>query len=487
MARFLKDNDIDGEALAKLTEDDLRQLTSTKTASEDNYIKPDLDYICRELKRPGVTRKLLWYEYSTTTVPKDKELYQYTQFCKLVEKHLAKSSATMRIKHKAGKCLFVDWAGDTMTLKDRITGRDIKVYLFVACLPFSGYTYAEGFLDLTQRSWITAHEHAFAFFGGVPSIVVPDRCATAVDRAPIYVTIINSTYLDFVEHHMTATVPARSKTPTDKAAVEGAVGITEKWIIAALRNETFFALDELNEAVREKLEWVNERSFAAKEGSRLSVFEGEEKQFLKPANPDRFVQYVWKKPTVGHDYHVQIDYMRYSVDHRLIKEVIDARITDTMVDLFFKGDLVASHCRLYGRKGQFSTIESHMPKNHQSFDSSWSPERFIRWAKKIGPATETVITTLLHSRPIVEQAFVSCSNILNLAKKGRAELLERASEKIAKEGMCASYTLVKHTMEGIKAKDELLEEDEYPHNSANDDSDDIGRTRGSDYYSREKE
>ncbi len=484
MAQFLRNTDLDCEALAKLTEDDLRQLTSTRTESEDNYIKPDLDYICRELKRPGVTRKLLWYEYSTITAPEGKELYQYTQFCKIIEKHLVKGSATQRIKHKPGKCLFVDWAGDTMALKDRITGRDIKVYLFVACLPFSGYTYAEGFLDLTQRSWITAHERAFSFYGGIPSIIVPDQCATAVDRSPIYVTVINSTYLDFVEHHDTATVPARRRKPKDKAAVEGAVGIVEKWVVAALRNETFFALDELNEAIRQKLAWINERPFSAKEGSRLSVFEAEEEHLLKPANPERFVQYLWKKPIVGHDYHVQVDHMRYSVDHHLIKEVVDARITDTVVDLFYKGELVASHRRLYGRKGQFSTIKSHMPKNHQSFDSSWSPDGFIKWARRIGPATETVITTILESKPIIEQAFVSCSNILNLAKKGRATLLERASEKIAAEGICASYTMMKNTMDGIRTADELygIDEDVEDNNT----SDDIGRTRGSDYYSRGK-
>jgi transposase len=487
VAQFLRDNELGDEALAKLTEDDLRQLTSTRAVSEDNYVKPDLDYICRELKRPGVTRKLLWYEYSTTTLPERKELYQYTQFCKLVEKHLVKSSATLRIKHKPGRCLFVDWAGDTMAVRDRITGRDIKVYLFVACLPYSGYTYVEGFLDLTQRSWITAHEHAFSFFGGVPFIIVPDQCATAVDRAPIYVTIINSTDLDFVEHHATATVPARKRKPQDKAAVEGAVGIVEQWIVAPLRKETFFALNELNEAVREKLAWINERPFSAKEGSRLSVFEDEEELLLRPANPDHFEQYLWKKPIVGHDYHVQIDFMRYSVDHHLIKEVVDARITDTTIDIFFKGELVASHRRLYGRKGQFSTVECHMPKNHRSFDSAWSPEGFIKWAKRIGPATEKVITTVLESRPIVEQAFVSCSNILNLAKKGRAALLERASEKVAAEGMCASYTLMKNTMEGIRAKDGLFREDEYLTDTGEGSSDDIGRTRGSDYYLRGKE
>jgi transposase len=485
MAKFLKDNDIDDEALAKLTEDDLRQITSTKTTCADIYVAPDLDYICRELKKRGVSRKLLWYEYCSTTLPKDMQMYQYSQFCKLIEKHLAKTGATMRIKHIAGKCMYVDWAGDTMFLRDRITGVDIKVYVFVACLPYSGYCYAQGFLDTTQRSWISAHESSFGYFGGTSSIIVPDQCATATKRSPIYTTVINATYLEFIEHHNCATVPARKYKPKDKAAVEGAVGIIEKWIIAALRKETFFDLGDLNEAIWQKLDWINERPFAAKDGCRLSVFETQEKQYLKPANPNPFEQYFWKRCVVSHDYHVQIDYMRYSVDYHLIKEVLDARIADKTIDLFFKGQIVASHTRLYGRKGQFSTNEFHMPKNHKNFDSSWSPDTFVKWARRIGPATEAAIVALLASRKIVEQAYVSCSNILNLAKRGRSDSLEQACEKFVDAGICVSYTQVKNTMEAIRATNQSTAQDVYLKKTEVQGSD-IGRTRGSSYYARSK-
>ena len=487
LAKLVKDNGIDAEALAELTEDDLRQLVLPKTESEDNYIKPDLDYIGRELKKTGVTRKLLWYEYINTTEQAGMEHYQYSQFCKLIEKHLNITGATMTLKHKPGRCLFVDWAGDTMAVRDKVTGKDLKVYIFVSCLPYSGYTYAEGFFDITQRSWLSAHERAFEYMDGVSYIIVPDQCATATDRAPIYVTVVNSTYLSFAEHYNTAVVPTRRKAPTDKAAVEGSVGIVEKWVCAALRNETFFSLDDLNEAVWEKLEWINNRPFTNRDGSRSSVFEAEEKEELKALVPERFEQFTWKKPVVSHDYHVQIDYMRYSLDYRLIKETVDAKITDSRIDLYHKGKLVASHKRLYGRKGQFSTLKEHMPPNHRHFDSSWSPEGFTKWASRIGPNALIVIEGVLKSRPIVEQTFVSCANILGLAKKGKSELLEAACAKIAHDSAYASYTRVKNIMAAIsKANDCMPEEDESK--PADEDAfDGIGRTRGSDYYRRGEE
>lgn len=489
LARRLRNMDIDAGALAALSEEELRQLVTHSSERENNYIKPDLDYICRELKRPKVTRKLLWYEYGNTTVPEGMQLYQYSQFCKLIESRLAKEGATMHIKHTAARCTFVDWAGEVLYCRDRITGSDMKVYLFVASLPYSSYLYAEGFFDLTQRSWLLAHEHAFEFFGGVSYILVPDQCSTATDRTPIYVTKINETYQDFAEHYSTAVVPARRSRPRDKSVVEGAVSICEQWIIAGLRNQVFFSLAELNEAILEKVGWLNGRSFKERDGSRLSIFEAEEKHLLKALPHARYEHFEMRQAKVSPDYHVQVDYMRYSVDFNLIKQTLDVRVSDNRIKIYHSGVLVAEHARLYGRKGQFSTVRDHMPPNHQHCVSAWSPERFTKWAKNVGPATEVVIGDILASKVIVEQAFVTCSNILGLAKRGRSDYLERACKQISENsvGATVSYTMVKNLMEAIAKATEIMTGDSSVDITSNSADAGIGRTRGADYYRRDRD
>jgi transposase len=485
LAKMLKDIDIGDDALAALSETELRQLASPRSEREDNYVRPDLDYICAELRKPKVTRKLLWYEYGSTTVPDGMQLYQYSQFCKLIESRLNADGAVMRIRHEPARCVFVDWAGDVLHVRDRIVGANLKVYLFVASLPYSGYTYAEGFFDLTQRSWLLAHEHAFESFGGVPYILVPDRCATAVDRSPIYVTKVNSTYMDFAEHYSTAVVPARVRRPRDKSVVEGSVGICEQWVIAALRNQVFFSLASLNEAILARVDWINERPFKEREGCRSSVFE-EERPRLKELPHTRYEHFEMKKAKVSHDYHIQVDYMRYSVDYHLIGQWVDVRVSDSTVRVYHGGVLAAEHTRLYGRRSQFSTLREHMPPNHQHYDSAWSPERFTKWAENIGPATSAVIAAVLGSRPIVEQTFVSCANILGLAKKGRSKLLEAACGRVAGNGVVAtSYTQVRNLMEAIrKAEDVLAGDEDVVEGGA---ADPIGRTRGAEYYRRHRD
>ena len=483
VAKMIKELQMGSDTIAALDEETIRHMVSPPKERVSIYIQPDFENLAKELSKRGVTRKLLWYEYTNTTVAEGKALYQYSQFCHEFDRWLAKNKATARLVHIPGRVCYIDWAGDTLALKDRVTGRDIKVYLFVACLPYSGYFYVEGFLDLTQRSWIAGHIHAFEFFGGVPQILTPDQCTTATNRTPIYVTQINATYLEFAEYCKTAVIPARRRHPRDKAMVESAVGLAERWIIALLRNQTFFTLDELKEVVSEKNAELNEQPFQVKEGSRASEFFGEEESCLKELPCQRYEISEWKKAKIAPDYHIQADYMRYSADYRLIGQQVEVRITDTRIDIYTKGrTLVASHNRLYGRKGQFSTLTEHMPPNHVYADSPYSPERFKRWAAAIGPATSEVIAGVLASRPIIEQTFVACANILGLGKKHSRELLEAACVRMVEIGGPVSYTRMKNTMLGMKdATVHLsLEPD------IKDSAPDIGRTRSAEYYRRER-
>ena len=463
-------------------------LMPPKDGMPKHYAAPDFERLSKELKRPGVTRKLLWHEYCTDISGESLVPYQYAQFCKLFDGHLASSKATYRIRHEPGRRMFVDWAGNVGHVTSATLGTVLDVYIFVACLPYSDMLFAEGFMDMKQPAWTAAHIHAFGYFGGAPGILVPDHARVATVRSPIYVTLINERYEELAAHYGCAVIPARPKKSNDKALVENGVYIVETSILAAFRNRTFFTLAELNEAIAEKIDAINAEPFQRRPGSRREVFEAEERECLRPLPASVFELAEYKTAKVAPDYHVQADTMRYSVPFRLIGKQCDVRLTANRVDVLFGGDAVASHDRLHGKKGQYSTKPEHMPPAHAAYEAGWSPGRYQRWADSIGPSTRAVIERVLSGKQIVEQAFVPCMNILGLARGGRRELLEKACESVAAMGQAPTYTLVKNTMEAVKARQRLAGVGPEPDSDRQDSGrlKDEGRVRGSDYYRRKK-
>jgi transposase len=224
-----------------------------KHAADERYL-PDMDYVHKEMAKNGVTLSLLWHEYVLVCRNENNIPYSYRQFCREYNKFATSTKATMRIKRKPAESLEVDWAGSTMEIRDRETGEFNKVYLFVASLPCSSYSYVEGFYSMDSLSWITGHIHAFEFIGGVTRTVVPDNLKTGIDKPSSTEPVINRTYQELAEHYQTVIMPARVRKPKDKPSVEGTVGTITTWIIASLRNQIFFTLSELNEAVWLKLE-----------------------------------------------------------------------------------------------------------------------------------------------------------------------------------------------------------------------------------------
>ena len=307
---------------------------------------------------------------------------------------------------------------------------------------------------MRQKSWQDGQIHAFEEFGGVPRMWVPDNAATATDRtgAP-RVTLVNKEYERFAEHHGAAIVPARVRKPRDKSVAESAVNLVEQWIIGPANEMTFYTLDEFNEFCSERTAWLHSRPFSAQDGSRDSVFEEEERMHLMPLPAERYEMCEWRSAKVSPDYHVTVDYMHYSVDHSLIGEQVDLKLTSSSVAVMHGGAVVAEHPRLRGRKGQYSTIAEHMPENHAALDNPWSPGRFTSWARRIGPETEAAIGRVMDSRPIVEQSFVSCRNILGLSKTYTPALLERACAKMNAASALPSYTGLKNAILAIRAAD----------------------------------
>jgi transposase len=381
---------------------------------------PSLEYLHQELKKKGVTLQLLWHEYKE----KNFEGYQYSQFCRLYHQWAEKLDPCLRQEYRAGEKLFVDYAGQTMEITHHETGEIHEAQIFVATLGASNYTFAEATLSQDLPSWIQSHVHAFEFFQGVTEILTPDNLTDAVTRPCRYEPDLNATYRELAEHYGAVIIPARVKKARDKAKVESGVLQVERWVLAPLRHRTFFSLPDLNDAIAVQLEILNNRPFEKLDGTRKSLFETLDKPALKPLPLQRFTYAQWSRAKVNIDYHIEVDHHYYSVPYQLIHERLDVRLTDTTVEVLFKGRRVALHRRSYVR-GKYTTLREHMPKAHQKH-LEWTPSRLIRWAEQIGPQTQKLLACILENRPHPEQGYRSCLGVLRLGKRYSPERLERA-------------------------------------------------------------
>lgn len=462
-----------------LTETNLERLLFPDKAKASSRKDPDYEYVHKELARNGVTLSLLWSEYCEECSASGEIPFQYAQYCKGYSRFAKTSKATMHIHRKPGAQMEVDWAGQTASITDSITGENYDAYIFVAVLPSSQYAYVEAFLTQNQESWITAHVNAFSFFDGVATAVIPDNLKTGVEKANWYSPVINKSYHEMAEHYGTAIVPSRVRKPKDKPSVEGTVGVISTWIIASLRNQKYFSVGELNEAISKKLKMFNERPFQKKPGSRYSVFLDEEKETLQPLPTTPYELALWKKAIVQYNYHLDVDKMHYSVPYEYIKCQVDIRITHKVVEVFYNGLRVCSHPRLYGHPGRYATITQHMPESHQKY-MEWNGERFISWAESVGENTVIVIKGILASHKVEQQGYRSCMGILKLADKYSTTRLEAACKRALGYTPSPSYKNITSILQ--------TGQDKRPDNKSNvvaskeSDSKQYGFTRGAQYY-----
>ena len=423
---------------------------------------PDWSYIHQQLRLKSVTLMLLWQKYKEI----HPQGYQYSQFCHRYRQWAAKIDPVMRQEHRAGEKLFVDYAGQTVPVYDLHTNQMREAQIFVAVLGASNYTYAEATWTQSLPDWISSHSRAFAFFGGVPKLVVPDNLKSAVSKASFYDPDINPTYLDLVNHYGTVVIPARVRRPKDKAKVETGVQIVERWILARLRNRQFFSLRQLNQSIAELLEDLNNKPFQKLPGSRKSAFESMDRPALNPLPSQAYQFAEWKKATVNVDYHIEVHRHYYSVPHALIKKKIDVRITNNTIECFYKSKRVASHIRSH-HKGRHSTVKEHMPTSHQKW-AEWTPRRFVRWAAKIGPHTQSLIEDVLNSRAHPQQGFRSCLGILRLAKGYGNDRLEAACRRAVAIGG-TSYrsveSILKHNLDQKPLPDQPSADEPIEHNN----------------------
>lgn len=329
---------------------------------------------------------------------------------------------------------------------------------------------------MNQEAWTTAHINAYKYFGGVARIIQCDNLKTGVQKHEKDEVILNKAYQELTEHYGTAILPARVRSPKDKAAVEGTVGIISTFILAALRNRQFLSLQELNEAVWERLEAFNQKPFQKREGSRASCF-ADEKPFLRSLPSHPFELVTWKVATVGPNYHICVERMNYSVPFEYIKQKVDIRLTRATVEVFFGGNRICSHPMLYGRFNQYSTVQEHMPPDHQKY-VQWNGERFIRWAGKVGGNTGIVVRAILSSYKVEQQGYKSCMGLLKLADKYSPERLESACKRALEYMPRPSLKNIQAILASGQDKAAQEQEEAAPSSSR------YGFTHGAEYYGR---
>ena len=432
-------------------------------------LTPDWVNVHQEMRKKSVTLDLLWQEYKA----EHPDGYRYSWFCEHYRQWAGKLSVTMRQTHTPGEKLFVDYVGQTLSIIDGATGEIRQAQIYVAVLGASNYTFAEATWTQKLPDWIGSHVRAFEFFGGVTEILVPDNLKSGVKHASYYDPEINPTYSDLAQHYGVTVLPARPYKPKDKAKVECGVLVVERWILARLRNQRFFSLTEANRAIAQLLVSLNQRPFKKMPGCRHSAFLEMDSPALKPLPALHYEYAQWKSPRVGIDYHIEVAGHYYSVPYRHARQQVEARITATTVEAFYRGQRIAAHI-LSKVKGFHTTLDAHMPPQHQAI-AGWNDQRLLDWARGIGSATEAAVYSMLHSRKHPQQSYRACLGVLRLAKDFSNDRLNAACARALKLN-AISYrsiqSILKHGLD--KQQPAKSTQISLPLNHEN--------VRGSDYY-----
>ena len=404
-------------------------------------VQPDFTHIRQQLEQHrDLTLELLWEEFRG----QHPDGYSYSRFCKLYRHWKKRQDVVMRQDHHPGEKLFLDWAGATIAIH-QADGTTRQAPLFVSAMGASSYTYAEAVTDQQMGNWLKVQIHALEFYGGCPQLLIPDNTKTGVTRACIYEPDLNPTYQEFASHYRVAVMPTRPRKPRDKAKVESAVQVVQRWIVMRLRHQRFFSVTAANEAIRELLSYLNNRPFRKRrEETRASLFATLDRPDLQPLPAERYDLSHWAQARVNIDYHVAFDGNWYSVPYTLTGEAVEVRSTPSTVEIFHRGKRIASHLR--GRdRNKSVTQHEHRPRSHQAH-LEWPPSRMVQWAGQVGPNTAQLVQRMLDDKPHPEMGYRACLGIIRLAAKYSPARMENAAERALLAG-AVSYKSVKSILQ----------------------------------------
>jgi transposase len=404
------------------------RLYGAPVAPNTERARPDPVYLHKELKRTGVTLELLHLEY----LEEHPNGLRYTAFCDTYRRWQKTAGLVMRQTHKAGEKMFVDYSGKKPHYVDPTTGEFVAAELFVAVLGASNFTYAEATATQQVPEFIGSHTRAYAYFNGVTTITVPDQLKSGVTRACKYEPGIQRTYAEMAQHFGTAIVPARPYRPRDKAKVEVAVQIAQRWILARLRNETFFSLAALNERIAELVEYLNSRPMRKLgNATRRELYERYDQPMLRPLPLHAYELREWEQVKVNLDYHVEFEKHWYSAPSVLVHEYLWACVTATTVELFHRGQRVASHVRSrYPYK--HTTEKAHMTNAHRHHSAG--VDGVLAWAITVGPMAEAFVRRLLESNPVMEIGWRSARGLQRIGERYGSARTELACERALRFG-----------------------------------------------------
>lgn len=411
----------------------------------ENIELPDYEDAAKLMAtRKNMTLMFLWNRYKKKCEEEGVRFYQYSQYCELYNKWCEENYETAHFDAVIAQKMEVDFAGQTFSMTDPLTGEIRNIVVFVAILPYSQYIYAEGMLSTKEPQWIDVNNHALDYFGGVPALVVCDNCKQAVIVNQDWIEPeLNKDYADWADHYGTVILPAKVRKPKFKSSVENAVGILEKGFFHKLEERQYFSLEQFNKDLWKELEALNKEPFKKKEHNRYYYWE-EEKLELMPL-PSMHYEYMERKTAkVSSDFHVRFDNAYYSVDKAFLHKKVSIKASSTVVRIYsLAGEFLCEWPRAT-RKGQWSTNPDHLPDNYKGF-TQWNAPYFIQKAQLIGRNTEAVIRTILKSRPYEVQTYRMCLGILNFTKK----YSNKALEECCKQAIALNkqkYTFIKNTI-----------------------------------------
>ena len=447
----------DLKELLELEDAELDELFSSKTTINNDRYDQLMQYFEKVNDARNHIGFTFLYHYNEYKSDVDKP-YGYTQFMEHYNRRYSKLKGSMKLEHKVGYEMMIDFAGKHLHITDKETGELIAVEVFVAILPFSQYTYVEACMSQKREDLLFCIANALSFYGGVPKAIVTDNLKSAVSRASKYEPKINKSLKDFAHHYSCVINPTRAYSPQDKALVENAVNLAYQRIYYPLRNMIFFSLAELNREIKPLLNTYNDLLFQRKESSRKELFQSIERSELRNLPSAKYEMKDYRRAKVQNIGYVYFspDKNYYSVPYRFIQKQVQIHFTKTWVEIYFNTDRIAIHERNHN-KGIYTTNKDHLSSTHQEYQK-WSPKYFKSLAKEHGESVMMLIDTLIHQQDYPEVAYKRAMGIIQLHRKYGSDRLNNACQR-ALYANAISYRNVKNILENNLDKDHLFIDD----------------------------